>query len=477
MSMFDELRKRHLLQIALVYLGAGWVCIEMADFIVGNYGFSRKILDTVVFLAILGFPAFLIIGWYHGERGRQSVQRAERWLLMTLISLGAIGTYRIATAVEIPADPARGEAGAPAVAGGAQPVSTEPLPDLGRRSLAVLPFKNNIQDDDLAWLGAGLADLLTTNFAQIPDMLVVGRQTLYDLLLEEGRSEEEEIPQSLALSLARTAGARMMLWGTVTGTPDDMRIDAQMTELENGTILFAESVRGSDVFALVDSLTQKLARRLGGDRSTPPMVRISQLGTRDLEALGAFQHGIAAERAGRIDEAEGHFERAAHIDSMFVLPLVRLASREDAPRAREYRFEWLDIEPSELHPEDVEVGELARAFAAGLVTEAEFEEIARAAEFDSDDREELARIRPSRERRTAAFHKRRALQLLERLGTDLAGQFEGMSQEQFLAKLDSTMGRALSSVQVLVRDLPSDSLGRPIPRPRRPERRDPGGPR
>ncbi len=475
-SLFEELRKRHLLQIALVYVGAGWVCIEIADFIVGNYGFSRKILDTVVFLAILGFPAFMVIGWFHGQRGPQHVQRAERWLLLTLVSLGAIGTYRIATAEEVSAGPTDRDAAAPPVSRGAQPVSNESLPDLGRRSLAVLPFKNNVADEDLAWLGPGLADLLTTNFAQIPDMRVVGRQSLYDLLTEEGRSEDEEIPEALALTLARNVGARMMLWGTVTGTADDMRIDAQMTELETGTILFAESVRGSDVFALVDSLTQKLAVRLSGDRPAPRTVRISQLGTHDMEAMGAFQHGIAAERAGRIDEAEAHFERAASIDTTFVLPLVRLASGEDAFTVEAQDFEWLSMEMEDVGAHDVDVEELGQAYRAGLVSDEDLDEIARVAEFDGETREELARMRANQERNVAALHKRRALRLLDRMGTDFAAQFEGLSQEQVLARLDSIMGRALSSVRVIVGDIRRDSLGRPIA-PRRGGRppRDPGG--
>ena len=321
-----------MLQIALVYVGAAWLGVEITDFIVGNYGFSRKVLDTIVFLAILGFPAFLVIGWYHGARGRQRIRRAEAWLLLTLASLGGIGTYRIATAEPDPG--LGGDAAIPAAGeevGNALPVAA-PAPDLGRRSLAVLPFRNNVPDPELEWMGAGLADLLTTNLAQLPGVLVIGRQSLYDLLTEEGRSEEEEIPESLAMTVARAAGARLLLWGSVTGTAADMRIDAQLIELENGTVASADFARGSDVFELVDTLTARLGARLSGTPPPPELARISHLGTRNLEAWAAFHRGNALAREGRTDEAEAHFDRAAAIDTAFALPL--LALREDSDAAR-----------------------------------------------------------------------------------------------------------------------------------------------
>ncbi len=421
--MFAELRKRHLVEIALVYLGAGWLFVEMADFVVNEYGFSRKVLDTVVLLAMLGFPAFLVIGWFHGEKGHQRVQRGEAWLLATLGVLAAVGTYRIATAEQAVMGTAQPGAVAPATTPDARLVSGGDVPDLGRRSLAVLPFRNNVADSSLDWLGSGLADLLTTDFAQLPGLRVVGRQSLYDLLTEEGRTESEEIPESRATTVARAAGARMMVWGSVTGTADDLAVDAQLVELENGTVVAGERVRGSDVFVLVDSLAARLARHLGGDRSGRQPIRVSQMGTHDMEALAAFQQGISLERAGRLEDARVMFEKAVSMDSSFVLPLVRLAGRDEARSAE-------DAGPSD--------GERAR--------------------------------------HEADWHRERALRILRRVSDDFDFTFEGMDEGAFIAKLDSTLGLALSKVTVVVGDLARDSLGRVIPpRPPRsePPDRDP----
>lgn len=467
-SVLEKIRKRRMVQIALVYVGAAWLGVEISDFIVGTYAFSRKILDTVVLLAILGFPAFLIIGWYHGERGPQRIRRAEAWLLVTLVTLGAIGTYRIATAE--PEDPRAAEAAAaPMPGGGTEGEATlASTPDLGPGSLAVLPFRNNVQDPELQWLGAGLADLLTTNLAQLPELRVVGRQSLYDLLTEGGLSEEEEIPEALAMTVARGAGARMLLWGSVTGDASDMRIDAQLIELESGTVASADFARGSDVFALVDTLTAHLAARLSGATAPPEVVRISHLGTRDMQALAAFHRGNALARAGDLEEAEAHYERAAEIDTAFALPL--LASSEEAESWRPFGLDWRanwsgfsveGLDPATLDPED-----LGRALAAGFVDEEDLGVIIEAAQFDDADLADLARGRSEAERRRADYRERRTVQLFRRLPESLKTQLEGLSGEELRATLDSLTGRTRSAVRLLFGEPPPEA--RPAgPRPDR----------
>ncbi|MCZ0934642.1 MAG: hypothetical protein OXJ54_05605 [Gemmatimonadetes bacterium] len=424
-SILEKIRKRRMVQIALVYVGAAWLGVEITDFIVGTYAFSRKILDTVVFLAILGFPAFLVIGWFHGERGPQRIRRAEAWLLLTLVSLGAIGTYRIATA--IPAEAGGVEAVAPATAADGADGSDEGLslagsaPDLGPNSLAVLPFRNNVPDPELEWLGSGLADLLTTNLAQLPGLRVVGRQSLYDLLMEGGVSEEEDIPEALAMTVARGSGARLLLWGSVTGSPEDMRIDAQLIELENGTIASADFARGDDVFELVDTLTVRLAANLSGTTRPSEAVRISHLGTRNLEALAAFHRGNALHRAGNPEEAEAHYERAATLDSAFALPFLT---------------------------------------AAGAFGEGE------AASPDAERTETDSRRREWRERGHA--------QLMRRLPEDVREQLANLRGDELRVAIDSLMDGAISGIRLLVTERRSAG-GEPPDEP--PPRRDPPPPR
>ena len=338
--------------------------------------------------------------------------------------MGAIGTYRIATAV--PAEAGSVEAAPPTTAadgadGGEGAASfVGSVPDLGPNSLAVLPFRNNVPDAELEWLGSGLADLLTTNLAQLPGLRVVGRQSLYDLLMEGGVSEEEDIPEALALTVARGSGARLLLWGSVTGSAEDMRIDAQLIELENGTIASADFARGDDVFELVDTLTVRLAANLSGAPPQSEAVRISHLGTRNLEALAAFHRGNALHREGRPEEAEAHYERATTLDSAFALPFL------------------------------TSVG----AFGGG--------------EAESPDAERTAADR------RREWRERGASQLYRRLPEDVREQLANLGGEELRAAIDSLMGGAISGVRLLVTERRA-ARGEPTEEP--PPRRDPPPPR
>ena len=100
-ELLHKLAERRMVQTTAVYAGGAWLMLEATDFFVDNYALSPRMLDIAVLLIVLGFPAALIIAWYHGEKGRQQVARTEASLLVTLAVLAAIGTYRISVAEEI----------------------------------------------------------------------------------------------------------------------------------------------------------------------------------------------------------------------------------------------------------------------------------------------------------------------------------------------------------------------------------------
>jgi TolB-like protein len=324
--MFAALNRKRLFQIALVYLGVAWAILEMTDFAIANYDLSRKLLDGCLFLLVLGLPAVLIIGWYHGEKGHQQVVRSELSLLLTLFVMAAVGTYRIATAEETVrpdlevANPATSDAR----------LASNPAADLGVHSVAVFPFRNETSDDSLTWLGPAIADMLTTNLAQLSDVRVVSRERLLGLLRDTGQSETDEIPRSLAGEIAARSGARLMVRGSILGTADDLAIDAQLIELDGGTVVAAERIRGTDFFAIVDSLSTRLCGEVLGPEALelPPLAPIAAVTTPKLAAYREFHEGVRAERLDRSAEARKRFEKAVELDSSFALAMLKLAESE-----------------------------------------------------------------------------------------------------------------------------------------------------
>lgn len=333
------------MRTAVVYLGGAWLMLEATGFFVDNYALSRRLIDIVVLLLVLGFPAALIISWFHGEKGRQNVARSEASLLLTLVVLAGIGTYRISTGEEIPTT--SGRAGAPATN------ATFAANDLGDRSLAVLPFTNNTGHDSLNWIGAGVSDMLTTNLASSGDLRVVSPQRLFELLRGAGHQETDHIPDDLAMSIAGESGARRMVRGSVLGTLDDLVLDVQLIDLSDGTVIAGERVRGSDVFEMADSLAARLTARLavGGDEVSrlasmprmerPPIALSGDAGSlrqHQEELRAAWQESSVAGRyrvvelledwPGREGEVRQALEEIVDVnpdDSGALLHLVRIA--------------------------------------------------------------------------------------------------------------------------------------------------------
>ncbi|MDP2482993.1 MAG: tetratricopeptide repeat protein [Candidatus Palauibacterales bacterium] len=315
-ELVRKLQERHVPRTAVLYLGAGWVALEFIGFVVDNYGFQRTILDASLLLIAIGFPISLIIGWYHGAGGRQSVTRMEASLVGTLLVVALVGTGLI-LARDHP------EARSPELA----PAGILPG-DLGAGSLAVLPLANSSGADSLDWLGPGLADMLTTNLAQFADLRVVSAQRLLDLMRQAGRQETDVIPEDQALRIAAQSGARTLVRGSFMAAGDEVRLNVQLIDLADGTVTAAETAHGTDVFALVDDVSARLSRRLLGESFTPTeLTPVARLATSNLDAYRAYQEGLLAERRFLNEQAREGYARAVQLDSTFAIAWLRLGTQ------------------------------------------------------------------------------------------------------------------------------------------------------
>ncbi len=303
-NLFRNLHRRRMFQAGILYLGGAWALLEATDFFVQNYALSHKLLDVMILLLVLGFPAVLVITWYHGEQGRQEVVRSELAILTTLFVLAGVGTYRISTGEE--------SIGRSEAEGGSTAAATL---DLGAGSVAVLPFTNSTGADSLDWLGPGVSDILTSNLAQLAGVSVVSPQRLFDLLVREGRQETDRIPDRFAIEIASRSGARLMARGSVLGRIGDLTLDAQLIDLADGTLVGVGRARGDDLFALADTVARTLAEQVTEHVRAGPEPASSDLPLRSPLALGDLERyrEYLSELRGRwreldSDDVEGRFE-------------------------------------------------------------------------------------------------------------------------------------------------------------------------
>ena len=147
MSLFSEIKRRHVIQVALVYAVVGWALIEIVATIEEPLGLPDWVDTLVIVLVIVGFPLALLLSW-----------------VFDLTPAGVVRTKDTEPAAEPPADrsPLR------------PTTRQEPL----ENSVAVLPLDNLSPNPDDAYFAAGIHEEILTQLAKIRDLNVIARTSV-----------------------------------------------------------------------------------------------------------------------------------------------------------------------------------------------------------------------------------------------------------------------------------------------------------
>jgi eukaryotic-like serine/threonine-protein kinase len=120
--------------------------------------------------------------------------------------------------------------------------------------LIALPFKMLRPDPEIDFLGHSLADAISTSLSGVGSLVV--RSTLTAAKFAADADDIEKIGQQ--------AGVDVVLTGTLLRAGSQLRVTAQLVEVEGGTLLWSETsqVTLGDIFQLQDDLTQRIVTSL-----------------------------------------------------------------------------------------------------------------------------------------------------------------------------------------------------------------------
>jgi class 3 adenylate cyclase/tetratricopeptide (TPR) repeat protein len=193
------------------------------------------------------------------------------------------------------------------------------------QALAVLPFR--VVGTGMELWREGMVDLLSTNLDGAGGMRTVSPRTL----LSRWRSEIPEGTEpsdEQALQVARLAGAKYALLGSMVALGGEVRLDAKVFDLRSGKLAGETQVKGApdSVPPLVDRLSLEVLRTaLAREPSTGERPDLRRLTTTSLPALKAYLEGEQAFRRSEWERAIGSLARAVEADSTFALALHRLS--------------------------------------------------------------------------------------------------------------------------------------------------------
>ncbi len=194
-------------------------------------------------------------------------------------------------------------------------------------SLAVFFFDNMTRDPDLEWLGYGLAEMLTTDLSQVPDLEVLSIARLRQVLADHDALEHRLPTFKLLQGLAESTGVEAVVRGSYVRSGDDLRIDVSLEQTSDGAILDSMHVRGrleESLFAMVGELSATVRRHFDVERPADSPTAIQDVTTWSFDAWRLYTEAIDLSYQSKQPEAIERLEEAVEIDPSFALALVNL---------------------------------------------------------------------------------------------------------------------------------------------------------
>jgi TolB-like protein len=332
----EELRRRRVFRVAVIYAAAGWVAVEAADTIAPLLLLPAWTSTLVLVLLLLGLPLALGLAWSFdittaGIRRTEPVaaeraagseiaadRQSRRWTTLRAALIGALAVLALAGGITLASRTS------PAPSRGPTPESLAPAPETMRHSVAVLPFSllGSQAPDDVAF-AHGLHDDLLTRLAKITALRVTSRTSVMGYA---------DAPKPLPV-IGRELGVRAIVEGSVQRAGGRVRLNVQLIDAETDEHLWADAYErpfdAASLFELQAELTEAIAGALHARLLPEESARVAESPTRNLAAWQLVQDASAL-RAENQEENEASIrllERAVTLDPLYARALSGLASR------------------------------------------------------------------------------------------------------------------------------------------------------
>ena len=263
MSLFNELKRRNVIRVAMAYIVAAWLIIQVVETVLPAFGFSDAILRYIVIVLSIAFIPTLIFSWVfemtpEGLTKEVNVEQEDsitRYTgkkldrgIMVLLVLGlsyfafdkfVLDPRRDAQLVETTTQQARSGASSQSIA---------------HPSIAVLPFINMSDDADNEYFSDGLAEELLNLLTKIPQLKVASRTSAFSYKGKDFKISD----------VGRELNVAHVLEGSVRKSGDLIRITAQLIKVEDGFHMWSETWDRSldNIFAIQDEIAAAVVDQL-----------------------------------------------------------------------------------------------------------------------------------------------------------------------------------------------------------------------
>jgi TolB-like protein len=183
-------------------------------------------------------------------------------------------------------------------------------------TIAILPFENLTGNTESEWIGRGFSESLSSGLLDIPDLILVERYKLNEVLEEISISQTGLIDSKSSQEAGKLLGADYLTLGSYQIMDETMRVNCRIIEVESGAVINSVKLTNEyeNLFALQDSLISTLLIGLGKSELIKTKKKIIELETNDLEAYEYAIKGEIELDRGAFKPAADYFEKALNVD-------------------------------------------------------------------------------------------------------------------------------------------------------------------
>jgi TolB-like protein len=372
-SFFEELKRRNVVKVAVLYIIASWLVLQVTDVLASLLPVPEWTGSLVFILLVAGFLPVMIFSWVYeltpeGLKRERKVDRSQSITHQTGRKINVLIVVLLTLAIGVVAVdrlyPARERSLESESTQNLEKPASEKSSELAARKfaatpvIAVLPFKAAGSDDG-GFLAGGLHDDLLTRLAKLNAFKVISRTSMMEYA--DTTKNMRQIGDEL--------GAGYILEGGVQARGTRVRINAQLIDAEADQHIWAETydkeLTANNLFDVQAELAAAIARALETQLSAAELALVRDVPTENMAAYNAYLRGLRTyNTTGYVGtpqdrDAVAAFEEAVRLDPNFALAWAGLATAR-------IRADCCDYEP-EQSAAALEALDSARALQPGML--------------------------------------------------------------------------------------------------------------
>ncbi|MGI9627879.1 MAG: tetratricopeptide repeat protein [Longimicrobiales bacterium] len=321
MKFFEELKRRRVVRVALLYAAASYAIVQIADLLQPALLLPEWTVRLVLLLVLLGTPITLVLAWMldvgpEGISSEVADDEVDSPAVTPATIVGAVLLVGIGLAAGVMVS---GRDGGVASEAPGETISDVTLNTPSLASIAVLPLEDLSPEGDQAAFVDGISEEIRNALSRVPALQVASRNSSFAY---RGQTvDSREVGQALGVS--------SLLEGSLRKDGSTIRVTVELVNTEDGLQIWSNSY--TEELEGIFELQEDVARTIVGELQVPLQLDAERfLVPQRTDNVDAYQTYLRArelfrQRGDSLLAAVPLLRQVIAQDSMFVPALALLA--------------------------------------------------------------------------------------------------------------------------------------------------------